>query len=338
VTYQFTPLAVASIINGCIAVVFALFGWSRRGNPGGRPFVLLMLAAGEWSLSWALEAAAMEPAAKIFWAKTAYLGIATTGLFWLLFAVGFARKDKWFTGKRLMGLAVIPVVTIVMAFTNSLHGLIWTSITPGTLAGYNLLIYRHGPWFWVMVAYSYTTVIVGTVLLLAAFRYYTRLYRLQAFLLVIAAALPLIGNALYVSGLTPYPGLDLTHFGFTGAALIFSLTVFRYRMFDLQSFARNVAVEKMSDGFLAMDEVNKIIDMNPAAVSLFGSPAFLALGLSVEAAAVKWSEMTSVLDGAQQDHLEIILGDRTYKIHSSAVEDQSGQMRGRVLFIIDATG
>lgn len=337
-TYQLTSLAVPFFVNGCIAIIFAFFGWSRRLNRGGRPFALLMLAVAEWSLTMALEAAAVGDVGKIFWAKCEYFGIVTVGFLWLIFAAEFARKEEWFTRKRLILLGVIPVLTIGMVFTNGLHGLIWKSITPGTVPGYDLLIYRHGPWFWIAVAYNYMTFIVGTVLLLRAFRHYTRLYRLQAFLLVIGAALPVIGNALYISGLTPLPGLDLTHFGFTAAALIFSLTIFRYKIFDIQSFARGVVLEKMSDGFIVMDEVNKIIDMNPAAARLLGSPAFLALGLSVEAAAVKWSEMTSLLDDAQQDHLEIILGDRTYKIRSSPVADPSGYMRGRVLFMVDVTG
>jgi PAS domain-containing protein len=338
VTYQLTSLAIPFIVNGCIAIAFACFGWSRRLNPGGRPFTLLMLAIGQWSLAQSLEVAAVDPAVKVFWAQVEYFGIATVGPLWLIFAAQFARKGHWFTKKRLIGLAVIPVLSIVMVFTNGLHGLIWTSITPGTVPGYDLLVYEHGPWFWLVVAYSYATLIVGTVLLLVSFRYYTRLYRLQVFLIVIAAILPMTGNALYISGLTPLPGLDLTHFGFTAAALIFSVTIFRYKIFDLQSIARDVVVEKMSDGFIIMDEVNRIIDINPAAARLFGSPAFHALGLSVETAAVKWSEMTSMLDDAAQGHLEIILGDRKYKMRSSPVEDRTGYMRGRILFMEDVTG
>jgi PAS domain-containing protein len=337
VTYQFTPLVITFVINACIAVVFALFGWSRRLNPGGRYFAFLMLAIGVWSLSFALEMAAVDRVAKIFWAETAYFGIASTGPLWLLFAAGFARKGPWFTNKRLMLLAAIPAATVVLAFTNDFHRLIWTSIGPGGNSAINLYLYRHGPWFWVIVAYNYTAMLIGTVLLLRAFRHYTRLYRLQAVLVVIGALLPMTGNALYIVGLSPVPGLDLTHFGFTPSALIFSLTVFRYKMFDLRSFARDIAVEKMSDGFIVMDDTNRIIDLNPAAAELFGSPGFLALGMNVEEAAVRWSEMTSVLDDANRSHLEIILGDQTYKIHLTPVADRAGYIRGRVLFIVDVT-
>ncbi len=334
-TYQFSLLAVLLIINASIAIIFAFFGWLRRLNPGGKPFAFLMLAIAEWSLSRAIEAAAVDPAAKIFWGQVEYFGIATAGLLWLLFAAEFARKGRWFTRKRLILLSVIPLLTIGLVFTNDLHGLIWTSITRSPSPGSDLLIYEHGPWFWLATAYNYTTFIAGTVLLLRAFRYYTRLYRLQAALVVIGAVLPLAGNVLYISGLSPVPGLDLTHFGFTGTALIFSVTIFRYKMFYLQSFTRDIELAKAGDGFIIMDEANRIIEINPAAARLFGSPAFLALGLSVEAAAVKWAELTGMLDEADQDHLEIILGDRTYKIRSSPVEDPSGYMRGRVLFITD---
>ena len=336
-TYHFTPLTVTFILNACIAGYFALFGWSRRANPGGRPFAFLMLAIGVWSLSFALELAATERIVKIFWAKASYFGIASTGLLWLLFTAGFARKGAWFTKGRLLLLAAIPVATVVLAFTNELHGLIWTNIGPGNSPDLNLLVYRHGLWFWVIVAYNYAAMVIGTILMLVAFRYYTKLYRLQAVLLVIGALLPMTGNVLYIAGLSPVPGLDLTHFGFTPAALIFSLTIFRYKIFDLRSFARDIAVEEMSDGFIVMDEANRIIDLNPAATDLLSSPGFLALGLGADEAAVRWSEMTSVLDEANRSHLEIILGERTYKIRSSPVADRSGYIRGRVLFIVDVT-
>ncbi len=336
-TYQFTPLFILFIINGSIAIAFALFGWTRRLNPGGRPFAFLMLAIGEWSLTRALEAAAVEPAGKIFWGQVEYFGIATAGLLWLLFAAEFARKSQWLTKKRLILLGVIPALTIGMAFTNSLHGLIWTSITPDITPGSDLLIYRHGLWFWVAVAYNYTTFIVGTVLLLTAFRHYTRLYRLQAVLIVIAALLPMAGNALYISRLSPLPGLDLTHFGFTGAALIFSITVFRYKMFDLRRLARDIVIEEMSDGIVVIDEHSRIIDLNPAAKRMFGSPAFLALGMSVENAAIIWFELTATRPTESGDLTEINLGDRTYRVNVSPLSDHTKRVRGRVLFIVDVT-
>jgi PAS domain S-box-containing protein len=336
-TYQFSFLAVLLIINACTAIVLAFFGWSRSLNRGARPFALLMLAVGEWSLTRALEAAVVGDAGRIFWAKCQYFGIATVGLLWLVFAIEFSQKKGWLTTKRLVLLGIIPVVTIGMAFTNDLHGLIWSSIKPGTALGYSLLVYSHGPWFWLAATYNYTVFIIGTVLLLKAFRYYTKLYRLQAFLIVTGALLPVTGNALYLSGLSPLPGLDLTHFGFTAAALIFSFTIFRYRIFDLQSFARDVVVEEMSDGFIVMDEANRIVDLNPAAARLFGSPAFLSLGLSVEQVAVTWSKLTGSLADADRDHTEIIFGDRTFRVSSSPVADRGGHMRGRVLFIVDVT-
>ncbi len=336
-TYQFSFLAVLLIVNACTAIVLAFFGWSRGLNRGARPFALLMLAVAEWSLTRALEAAAVGDVVKIFWAKWEYFGIASVGLLWLVFAIEFTQKKGWLTRRRLVLLTILPVITVGMAFTNDLHGLIWSSIAPGSVLGYNLLVYSHGPWFWLAVAYNYTVFIVGTVLLLKAFRYYTKLYRLQAVLIVIAALLPVTGNALYISGLSPLPGLDLTHFGFTAAALIFSMTVFRYRIFDLQSFARDVVVEEMDDGFIVMDETNRIVDLNPAAARLFGSPAFLSLGMSVEQVAVTWSGLTAPLDDGDDANTEIILGDRTFRVGSSPVADKGGRMRGQVLSIVDVT-
>ncbi len=336
-TYQFTPLVVPFIVNGCVAIIFALFGWSRRLNPGGKAFALLMLAIGEWSLCRSLEASAVGIPGKVFWAQVSYLGISTAGMLWLLFAAEFARKGHWFTKKRLVLLAVIPVVTIGMVFTNARHGLIWPAIIPHTVHGYSLPIFRHGPWFWVATAYNYTTFITGTVLLLRAFRYYTKTYHFQAVLIVIAAVLPMTGNALYLTGLSPLPGLDLTHFGFTGAALIFSLTVFRYKMFDLRQLARDIVIEGMDDGVVVVDEQSRIVDLNPAARRMFSTPAFLALGMSEEHAAVMWSGLTTGNPDDTRGGTEINLGERTYRINVSPLAGEKGRPVGRVLFMVDVT-
>jgi PAS domain-containing protein len=334
-TYHVTLLAVLFAINAYVVLLFTFFGFSRRYNPGGTPFILLMLAVGEWSLTGALEAAVVEVAGKIFWAKFEYLGITTVGLLWLVFALAFTRRKEWLSVRRLIMLGIIPLVTIAMAFTNELHGLIWTSITPDLNSPYGLLIYRHGAWFWVIVAYNYATFTAGTVLLLNAFRLYTRSYRFGIGLLVCGALLPLIGNALYLTGLSPLPGLDLTHFGFTGAAVVFSMTIFRYKIFDLRSFARDIMVEQMSDGFVVMDGKSRIIDVNPAAARIFGSPAFHALGLSVEEAAIRWSELAdSPLAGSGQD-TQVILGDRVYRMGSFPLTDRGKRTSGRVLTIRD---
>lgn len=336
-TYQFNPLIITFAVNGFVAIIFAFFGWSRRVNPGGRSFALLMAAIAVWSLCRALEAAAVQPDLKVFWGRAEYFGIATAGLLWLLFTAEFARKDQWFTKKRLILLGLLPAATIVMAFTNDLHGLIWTSITPAPGSAYNLLVYRHGAWFWLAMAYNYATFIAGTVILLRAFRYYSRLYRLQAVLVAVGAVLPIIGNVLYVSGLTPVPGLDLTHFGFTGTGLIFSLTIFRYRMFDMRQLARDIVIEETSDGVVVVDGRSRIVDMNPAAKRMFGTPAFLALGMSVEKAAATWSELTASGMSPPHEQTEINLGDRAYRVAVSALSNQATHAHGRVLFIRDVT-
>jgi sigma-B regulation protein RsbU (phosphoserine phosphatase) len=132
-------------------------------------------------------------------------------------------------------------------------------------------------------------------------------------------------------------GLDLTHFGFTGSALVFSLTIFRYKMFDVRSMARDIVIEEMTDGIIVVDEYSQIIDMNPAAKRMFGSPAFIALGMTAENAAVTWTELTASAAPESHEGNEIYLGDRAYRVDVSALSDGMKRVRGRVLFIVDVT-
>jgi len=91
-----------------------------------------------------------------------------------------------------------------------------------------------------------------------------------------------LGNVIYITGLSPVPGLDLTPVMFTLTGLTLTLGIFKFRLFSLIPVARDALVESMSDGVLVLDEQNRIVDINPAARQLIGSAAGSAIGQPVE--------------------------------------------------------
>ena len=46
---------------------------------------------------------------------------------------------------------------------------------------------------------------------------------------------------------------------------VYFTTLFRYRLFDLLPIARDVLIERMSDGAIVLDSAGRILDINPAA-------------------------------------------------------------------------
>ena len=315
-----------------MSVALAAYVWRRRAARGAWAVVLMMAAVFVWSFGYAFEIGAGGLGAKVLWAKVQYLGITTVPLFWLVFALRYAGKDRLLTRRNLALLAVVPLLTLGLVATNEAHGLIWsrTELSPsGTF-----LSLEYGPAFWVYWLYSYALLVLGTFTLVSMLVRSPRLYREQGVALLVAVAAPWVGNGMYVTGLTPAPGLDLTPFAFlvSGAAISFGL--FRLRLLDIVPVARDAAVEGMGDGVIVADPEGRIVDLNPAARRILGHPD--PVGESLRRLAPGLEAPFSAGDAA----VEVALGEgterRSYDLTASSLRGRKGRT-GRLLMLHDIT-
>jgi signal transduction histidine kinase len=338
VSWHVTPYAVALFAAAVISAAAALAAWQRRDAPGGLPLALLMGAVAEWSLAFALEAAAVGVSAKIFWATIQYLGLVSSPVFLLMFALEYAQLDHWLTRRRLAALWVIPLVTMAMAATNGWHGLLWTSFTPSDVPGSNMLVYGHGPWFWIKVVYFYLLVVTaGAILVWASYRF-RGAHRRQALALLIGVPLPWIPSAMYVFELGPAAGYDLTPFGFalTGLMLFFAMS--RLKLFDLVPVARDTLIENMRDGVLVLDEQDRVVDANRAARDMLEIAPLI--GRPLKEAFARWPDLVQHVVDVPEALTEICLGEdppRYMDLRISPVFDRHDLLTGRLIVWRDVT-
>jgi hypothetical protein len=152
---QFHPAGIILFANTIICLVLALLVWARRVKPGGVTFGLLMLSLATWSLCAALEDGSLDAAFKITCSKLSYLGIATSPALLLMFALDYSRHSDWLKTRKRVLLWMIPLISVGMAFTNEKHWLLWSSIVQAPGTNGEFLVYNHGIYFWVHVAFSY---------------------------------------------------------------------------------------------------------------------------------------------------------------------------------------
>ena len=217
--WQYNPYVLALVIAAAVSAAVAFFAWRRRPASGATPLALLMLAVAEWSLAYALGMASADLSAKVFWAKVQYFGLVTLPIMWLILALQYTKREKWLTRRNLVLLAIMPLLTLLLAWTNESHGLIWSDIRLDTTGSFSVLYLSYGAFVWVWVIYSYPLILLGSVLLLQVIVRSPRLYRRQAAAMLIAALAPWVGNVLRISGLNPFPHLDPTNFAFTLSGL-----------------------------------------------------------------------------------------------------------------------
>src|SRR5262245_50353672 len=228
--WQDTPYVVPLLIAAATSTVLAIHAWRRRPAPGALSFVVMMLAVTEWTLGYALELQSSELPAIVFWAKVEYLGITVGPVAALVLAIEYTGREAWLTRKRRIWLAAVPAITVVLVWTNELHGLIWRSVRLSVDDGFAMLDASYGLWFLVHAAYSYLAMLIGIILVFASFVRSSRPYRGQAAVLVLSGAAPLVGNAIYLAKLSPFPHLDLTPFAFTLAGLLWVWGLFHYHL------------------------------------------------------------------------------------------------------------
>jgi PAS domain-containing protein len=269
-SFTLTPYGIALFSAALVSAVVAVISLRRRAVPGGGLFSLLMWAVVIWTFSSALESAAIGVRAKLAFSKLAYLGTVNVAPLFLLFVLRYndpARRLPWLP---LGALWIVPVATLVLAATNERHGLVWSSITPSSVAGSNMVIYGHGPMYWGSLFYYLALCLPAAFMLGRVILQLRGVYLLQTITVLAALAAPWVGAIFYLLPMNPFPGLDLVAMGFTVTGALLLLGMFRFRFLDLVPVARDVLMEKMVDGLVVLDSSDQIVDINPAARKVFG--------------------------------------------------------------------
>jgi hypothetical protein len=155
-----------------VAASVTLYSWRHRNTEGAILFTWHIGLISILAFSEGLSLLGSTPAQALFWFNIRFISIAGMPLTWLLFAFRYTGWHAWLTPRRMAGLAVIPVVTQVMIWTNGMHGL-WVRR--------QVEFFRAGPfmiadtsarvssiWFWVHAAYSYTLSSLALILIVYA--------------------------------------------------------------------------------------------------------------------------------------------------------------------------
>jgi hypothetical protein len=111
----------------------------------------------------------MDLPSKIFWGKSQYPGIVAVPLLWVIFAYSYSTKGTRMTPRTMGLLAILPLITLILAFTTERHGLIWKDVQIRTVGTFSALDITHGFWFWINLGYSYILLVVGTIFILRSF-------------------------------------------------------------------------------------------------------------------------------------------------------------------------
>lgn len=232
-------------------------------------FVLLMISVFFWCFGSAMEFFSVEIWAKIFWVKISYIGTATAPVLWLLLVLSYGNYNRYLKKEIIALLMIIPISVVFAAFTNEFHKLLWPKIIPVSLVEGSFLIYFHGPVFWMDIIYSFIMVLIGIIILIKLFFRASNTYRPQISILLFTGFVPLLFSLIYVLGIVPIHGLDITPFALAMGGMMLTISIFRFHFLDILPIAHSILFKNMINGVMVFDLENRLIEVN-AAASMIG--------------------------------------------------------------------
>ncbi|MHB8133173.1 MAG: histidine kinase N-terminal 7TM domain-containing diguanylate cyclase [Anaerolineaceae bacterium] len=262
------------LASAVISFLLGLLVLRQHTVNGIRLLVVSFFLISIWTFSAAVEGSAFDQATKIIWAKIQYVPAINIMPLLVTFVLIYTNRIKKPYPAWLSILWLIPVLVLVMLWRNEWQSFIWTGFQPVDPVT-KLMIYEHGPVYWLIMAYTYMLVLFMLILLLIEMlRSNHRKFRWQSFLLFLATLVPAIGGIIYNSGINPIPGLDWTPVSVLVSVMLMTASVVGFGFMDIVPVARAILLEQMESGVIVIDPVIRVVDLNPAIKNFFKDQKF----------------------------------------------------------------
>lgn len=264
----FVILSPSAITVACSVSVYC---WRHRNGATARTLAITMGAVLAYLFFNTLELVSPTPEGTLFFAQVCYLFIGMFTVNWLAFALIFTDRQKLLSSRFFRLLWIIPILTIILVFTNSFHHLIWKEYTflPVGHGFLYMKVITYGSWFWVFWLQSYVLILTGAVMIAWNAITTRQMQKIQARMMLAGALLPLAVNLIYVLRLIPGFQKDYSPLAYAFSGIFFAISIYRYQLLELPLLARAVLIDSMSDGMLTLDSARRVADFNPAAVRIF---------------------------------------------------------------------
>ena len=331
------------IISASLGFFLAIYIARNRRAPGYQALSVLILGASLWSLGYAFEIVASSLTFKLIWERFEFFGIVVIPLAWFTFVAQYLGYPEWMRRilKHRVLLGIIPFVTLALVWTNELHNLIWQHVEMETIGPLVTLEFVRGPWFWVLMVFSYTLLFLGSVKLVVSLFSIVRLQRWQVVLTLLAILLPWVGNIFYLTGRSPEHYLDWTAFLFLISGVLFSVSLFRFQLVNILPIAQEVVFAGLADCVLVLDLNDCIVDMNPSARKLVNLPGEESLGKNLSQVIPELVTHLKQAGQAGEYKAEFSQGEGPYQeyydLHISLLKDPYTNPIGRVVVLHQIT-
>ena len=196
----------------------------------------------------------------IYFEYIAYVGGMnfSTAIFILACSYYFKSSEL----KKLNGLYVIPIVLLIILWTNDLHHLFYREYSV------YLNLSKFGPFLDFFTVYSYISLAGAFILMLLASIKRSGFISAQTFTILLGLLVPVIGNMIGVLGFVQTT-VYVTPILLSATAVCFYVAVFKLKALSITPVTTKTILNSMTDAFVVISEDGTISDVNKTFIETF---------------------------------------------------------------------
>jgi PAS domain-containing protein len=234
-------------------------------------------------------------------------------------------------------LAIPPLLTSFLIFTNNLHQWMWLDFT---LVRGEVQSIR-GIGIWILTFFGFILSLVA-LFVFSRLCVRSRLHRWPAAICLIGLIVSRAAYIVDIAGQSPFAPVGLGTLSIIFLAVMYAIALFRYRMFNLIPIAREAMIEQMREGLLVLDSQRWIVDLNPMTATMLRLSESQIKGHQIADILPGYPDLYVSLDGSGTTPNEITFGagseSRYYVLSTSNLKNRRGIDVGRMLLLRDVTG
>jgi two-component system sensor histidine kinase HupT/HoxJ len=190
-----------------------------------------------------------------------YFAIAFSPVCVLMFGIVYAHTQIRFSWKYLL-LFIVPLISTLLIWTNNMHKLFFIQYSVNNKDAI------YGSYFYFHSIYSYICIFVGIIYLIVFSIKNSGFFSKQSFFIIIGYSAPLLVNIIFTFKLLDLPFLS-NSIAFTFFQLFIMIAIFKFDFLNISPIAMRTIVDRISDGFIVIDENFRITDYNKTLQNTF---------------------------------------------------------------------
>ena len=253
-------LVITTIVN-----VFLTIYLSKKKNKNqlNQVFICALSLLILWSIGLIAQIILSQPLKiePIYFDYFVYIGACFVPVAVFFMGIIYANTKIEFK-KRYLLLFIVPIISLITLWTNDYHHLFYRQYST------NISDTVYGPYIVIHNIYSYILLVFGIIYMLKFSIKNSGFFSRQSMLIVLGVSVPVVVNILGTFKIIPM-SIYVTPITFTITIICCAIAIFKFQFLNVTPIALQKIVDRISDGYVVLDENNAITDFNKTFLDIF---------------------------------------------------------------------